>query len=374
MASPEWFFSTIAQATAAIVGFVIAFSAVIYQNERQRREQRTESLREGLSELRTKYKDIVETMSTSFGKRVDLELESMGPSDPKYRDADPADYPGDHLGLETRAAIQEYLDDPLNSDATEFEDQLEEWERVDKPITILTYFHLLRVRDLLDRIQPSSNTTSHYLLSLDEFDTLGESLEILTNIFGHTDLEQTSHLFNELRGESDNLAYGTFYSEKAFGGPIEENIAVDEVTDWLLEYVRPKIADRLSSLKQNLRPREDLNEDNEEEEEPFTADSIAMWSLVFDELEADFRELDIQRYNTILDPPHRMTRILSISGILLLVGAFIPMVFLLTIPSTLPVLNLGIRSLLLFQIVLLGVSGILSIYLLYVVARNLYPE
>lgn len=370
MASPEWFFATIAQAIATIVGFVIAFSAVIYQIERQRREQRTEHLRDNLSDIRTKYQDLIAVMATSFGKRVDLEFESMGPSDPKYRGVASDDYPGDHPGLNTREAIQDYLDDPLKIDPDEFEDQLEEWEMVDKPMTILTYFHLRRINTLLDRIQPSSDTTSHYLLSTNEFDKMGKSVETLSDIFGHSGLDRTSRLFTELRGGSDNRAYGAFYSQKAFGGPVEEDVAVDEVTDWLLEYVRPEIADQLDTLRHHLQSEEE----SDNEDESFTADSIAIWSLVFDELEADFREPDSQRYNTILDPPPRITRILSVSAILLFVGTLLPMMFLLAVPNSLAILQLGTEGILLVQIVLLAASAVLTVYLLYVVAKNLYPQ
>lgn len=371
MASPEWFFSTIAQAAAAIVGFVIAFSAIIYQMERRRREQRTEELREHLSDLHSKYMDVIAVMASGFGMRVDLHLESLGPSDPRYRDAGPDDYPGEHRGLEARAAMQGYLDTPLETDAQEFEARFDEWEEADKSMTFVTHLHLLRVNELLGRMGPSEDITSHYLLSTDEFEKLGESVGALADIFGLRNLGRGQQLYNELRGASDESAYGAFYSKKAFGGPVEEDVAVDEVTDWLLEYVRPEIADHLNTLKRHLRLEDETEEDDDGR--PFTADSIAMWSLVFDELASDFEDADIQRYNTILDPPPRMNRILTVSGLLLFIGVFVPLIFLLTVPDTVPLLRFAGRGLLVFQFAVLSVVGILSVYLLNIVARNLYP-
>jgi len=55
MPNPAWFFSTLAQATAAIVGFFIALATVIYQLERAEKRSKTEDLRDSYREFRDFY-------------------------------------------------------------------------------------------------------------------------------------------------------------------------------------------------------------------------------------------------------------------------------------------------------------------------------
>lgn len=59
MASPGWFFSTLAQVTATIAGFIIAFSGVLHQLERQRRESVTEELRDDILDFEEKYVPVI---------------------------------------------------------------------------------------------------------------------------------------------------------------------------------------------------------------------------------------------------------------------------------------------------------------------------
>ena len=46
MSVAEWFFSTLAQSTAAIIGFTIALAAALYTSRLEKIRQQTESLRD----------------------------------------------------------------------------------------------------------------------------------------------------------------------------------------------------------------------------------------------------------------------------------------------------------------------------------------
>ena len=64
--SPTWFFSTLAQATAGIVAFIIAIATVVYSLERQRREKQTAEFKKDLLNFKEKYESLLWACSTMF--------------------------------------------------------------------------------------------------------------------------------------------------------------------------------------------------------------------------------------------------------------------------------------------------------------------
>lgn len=64
--SPTWFFSTLAQATAGIVAFIIAIATVVYSLERQRRERQTAEFKKDLLNFKEKYESLLWACSTMF--------------------------------------------------------------------------------------------------------------------------------------------------------------------------------------------------------------------------------------------------------------------------------------------------------------------
>ena len=59
MASAAWFFSTLAQSSAAIVSFIVAFSTVHYQLEKREVNKRNKEFRQDLTEFYDKYNNVV---------------------------------------------------------------------------------------------------------------------------------------------------------------------------------------------------------------------------------------------------------------------------------------------------------------------------
>lgn len=84
MVAPSWFYSTIAQASAAIIGLTIAFTISTHLSRRERRRKGTDEAREEASDLKQKYQPLMDTIArtirTSAGFTVDnprYELENV---------------------------------------------------------------------------------------------------------------------------------------------------------------------------------------------------------------------------------------------------------------------------------------------------------
>lgn len=68
-----WFFSTLAQSAAGILAFIVAISTVIYSIKRQKRNERTDELREDLSKLSNQECELINHLHIGF-----LEDDSSG--------------------------------------------------------------------------------------------------------------------------------------------------------------------------------------------------------------------------------------------------------------------------------------------------------
>lgn len=69
MIDPVWFFSTLAQATAASIGFVIAFSAALYSSRRSSRQERINRFKDDMRQYREEVEDVTEEMAQTLQQR-----------------------------------------------------------------------------------------------------------------------------------------------------------------------------------------------------------------------------------------------------------------------------------------------------------------
>lgn len=146
MVNPAWFFSTLSQGTAAIVGLLVSARLIQYQLERQRRERRTEDLRKEVQELDEKFGHILSPMTGTLAGNADLSFWSQS----RFLWLS-----GDELNL--RIA--------MNSTT---------------PVITMYWVHMARISHILmTGIQPSPNPREHYLFSEQEFDRLRESINWL---------------------------------------------------------------------------------------------------------------------------------------------------------------------------------------------------
>lgn len=61
--SPAWFYSTLAQSTAAVIGLTIAFTISTHLSRRERRRKRTDDLKRETIEFSEKYQPIIDTIA-----------------------------------------------------------------------------------------------------------------------------------------------------------------------------------------------------------------------------------------------------------------------------------------------------------------------
>ncbi|WP_157972750.1 hypothetical protein [Haloprofundus halophilus] len=143
MVNPAWFFSTLSQGIAAIVGLLVSARLIQYQLERQRRERRTEDLREEIQDFDEKFGHILSPMAGTFAESADLSFWSQS----RFLWLS-----GDKLNF----------DIAINSPT---------------PVVTMYWIHMARISHvLMTGIYPSPNPRAHYLFSQKEFDRLRESI------------------------------------------------------------------------------------------------------------------------------------------------------------------------------------------------------
>jgi len=83
---PDWFFSTLAQASAASIGFLLAFIAAIYSTRKSRVNDRTLRLLEHISEVETEYDPLLDAMSRHLAAKSGIPVEGGGMTKMKETD------------------------------------------------------------------------------------------------------------------------------------------------------------------------------------------------------------------------------------------------------------------------------------------------
>jgi hypothetical protein len=81
--SPDWFFSTLAQASAASIGFLLAFIAAIYSTRKSRVNDRTLRLLEHLSDTESEFDPLLDAMSRHISATAGIPVEGNGISEMK---------------------------------------------------------------------------------------------------------------------------------------------------------------------------------------------------------------------------------------------------------------------------------------------------
>lgn len=76
MVAPAWFYSTIAQASAAIIGLTIAFTVSTHLSRRERRRRRTDKAREEAIELKQRYQPLMDIIARTIKENADLNVDN----------------------------------------------------------------------------------------------------------------------------------------------------------------------------------------------------------------------------------------------------------------------------------------------------------
>lgn len=317
MASPEWFFSTLAQSSAAIAGLVIAFSAVLYQLERQRREKRTDELREVLIDFQDEHHRQIKAYQLGFSKLLNVE------SKDRY------DYITDNYS-------------PIDQEREDVVQSLSSDNRIDHPKICYIWLNLFTIEDVLTNIQPSSDRSSHYLLSLEQFETLDDSIGELYYFF------TTPDALSKIMDEFEEIFPGIDITKNVvqISAPYQDAILNAETTE-----------------------NHEIENDGGNDGVVFV--SIQDINQYVASLNLDFQTAYAKKGRTILYPSQTVTGIVKISGILVMTGVFLPMVFLFTLPQTVSEITAGAWALLATQTLLLILNVVITGYLLFLVYQNL---
>lgn len=316
MAEPEWFFSTLAQASAAIAGLVIAFSAVLYQLERRRREDRTKELREKLIDFKTKYEGLIWGFQSAFRDLVSTQ----------------GDAPYDMIQFEEEENIKQDRESLIQT--------LENEDAIDQVRVWLIWIYLNEINRIMNKIDASKLPKEDYLISEDEFENLKTATDAISHYLhkpdGLDELMDTlspennqifvfSDIFEDFPNPPHAMGLEDWY-ELEFGGPIPEQ---------------------------------------------FTGKNLHTMNVVFGSIRRDIRTIDKKRGYTILDYSPNVRNAVIASSALLIVGVFLPLMFLFTIPSSVPLPVVSGGRFLIIQCVLLILSAGITGYLLWLLYQNL---
>lgn len=329
MVEAHYFFSTLAQASAAVVGFIIAVAAVLYSLERQRVERRTDEYRDALTEFRNRYGFALTTL--------DSMLESEG---------------GD---------TTHQMTDDFSIDGDELADLVYE-ECEDKPVTSLLLAHVRRILGIFNRIGPEND----YMLSTSELDALNGSITWISQSYCqfNDDTDSTIKEFvEEVTGKPysahDDSAtiqlFGNFEGIQGFHAfQLEEWFEKRKAID--SEILRPT-------------PMNEEADDTLNNNDYLTGDNFWSLKILSEYLMHDFRKVRREASGTVIDYESGIRLVVKVSTYLILVGVILPTVFLISAPVTLPV-----WFILLSQILLLTGTLILALALIEFVLRSAEPR
>ena len=315
MATPSQFFTALAQVSAAIIAFVIAISSVLYSIERERREQRTERLRESMFDFK------------GHSEKSLLKLIRM---------------------IEDSASNGYYL--------RELKGQLDRQKRMinkgtSRTMTAHAFLSILtsRLWEIKGHLSPS------------EMDEL--IVEISQN---HHELDLrfnrenkfNRELYQELTDSTDEETPEEYLLEQGVLGSNDEE---------LVQWVNDEVEKHDVTLYHPHNPGEDVSFAGSELYLAFVI--LAVTRPLLDALKAD-------KERTLIGYEPQITRILRLSVILLLVGVALPLAFLLTPPPVILSFSTSLPLWFVFiaEMILLALSLFILIPLLELPLRQLSGE
>ena len=318
MVNPAYFFSTLAQVSATIVGFIIAFSVGLYPLERRRREDRTDRLREALRDFRDEYKGVVQVMSL---------IAHDG-------------------GVTTKAYLKDFSKgtDELRDEIDDDNDQRSE----DAPIV---WAHLYRIDELLDRVSAEND----FLLLPDELESLQNSLNWL---YGYFDANNDS-----------NKQFYFELSDLIDQDNIPDDYYIDDVYDSGAGASNPE-----GNLRQWIRVESDGRHRSwvaySADDSGISGRNLFSFATVLEYMKQDFDEVEARNTGTILDYEPRIKYI--IRGVLAtsVVGVLLPMLFLFAPPQSLSALFVSGWPLYIAEWIILVLTTVAFVYLMYHVVEQ----
>lgn len=302
MVSPTQLFSMLTQAVAGIVGFVVSFGAVLYTLERQRRERRTERLREELRDFKSTYENVINAIWLATAA-APVTSDSV-----------------DEIDLEQP---EDQLRDMIENETNE----------VDK--TLFSY-HMMQLKTLLEDINPEND----YLLPENGFQKFENSIDWVTNYLDAGNRDQNIQLYIDLSNyvSTDSIQgdhYHTDVLDKECGDKVRywlENVADGRHHAW-------SMYDKLTS---------DL-----------TGKNFFSITTVLQYVCEDYNQVEAHISQTTVGYSPGIQTVVRLAAVLTLFGVFIPLAFVVKLPAELSGFVIGGWGLFFVQIVLLLINMVL---------------
>lgn len=317
MVDPAYFFSTLAQVSATIVGFVIAFSVGLYPLERQRREGRTDRLRQALINFRNEYSSAIQAMSS---------ISHDG-------------------GVTTKAYLKDF-----SNDSNDLRDQVQQDDDQRGDDSPVIWAHFYRIKQLLEKVDAEND----YLLTSDEIESLQNSINWL---YGYFDASNSDN--SQFHRELSNLP----------NSDIPDGYYYDDVYDSGSGAVNPE-----DNLKRWIRVESDGRHRSwsgySSDDSNLSGKNLFSFGTVLEYMEQDFDGIEARRSGTILDYNPRIKYILIGAFATGLAGIIVPMLFLFSPPET--ATDLFTSGWLLYKVqwAILIVTIATIIYLMYHVVKQ----
>ncbi|MBV0903912.1 hypothetical protein [Haloarcula salina] len=296
MVTSSGFFSTLAQISSALFGFIITITVALHQLEIRERRNRTEELRSSLLKTRNKYEnlmfEIVEMIELPFNK-------SFEPSN--------YDVSVDELSVdEIRNLSNEKFERPICS-----------------KISMLSY----KCRSILNNISPSIQSKKDNLISKQEITELQSASEYIADITSNPD----GSLINEVETKSDH-----------------ENVNLSD--DIFVENQETKYKNTSEWIDSHI--------DSENGNSNLTGDNLISISNIFKEFEDDLKDVSAKSENTILDDDVWYSHLPNFTIPFLFFGIVLPLLALINPPFDVLVLSGHILTI--YQVFLAGITSIFA--------------
>ncbi len=277
MISPEWYYSTIAQASAAIIGLTIAFTVSTHLSRRERRRRRTDKAREEAVDLKQKYQPLMDTIARTI------------------KDSSDIDYDNIRYELEDVSSVEDWASDQINPVSARV------WALTSGISYVLSDFSLLSAEPSRDQIEILQNAV--------------EELEY--NLL-YRDNGNDRILYSELMDQPIEEADNHYY----FDDILDEN---ERISAWLDRNRRTRDENIAGARPNDLTGKNIFSLVTIMEIVDAELDDFGI-NVVESDLTADFLQRDFGTY------------VLSTSMKLASFGIFLPVLFLISLPDfSLPV-------------------------------------
>lgn len=270
--SPAWLFSTLAQATAAIVGLTIAFTISSYTTRKQYVLERTDRYRDEIIDFKEKYQYVFDNMARSLKEKSSFSYSSV------------------RFNLEED--IESWADQQPDSKTAEV------WAKISG------------IADVLSDVDPNLDPE----MTRQQVGKINQVSEELPAHFG-TGTDSAEQLFRELGSVSqDENLPDNYYFEDV----IDEGRRVES---WLSRHLTSRFDNQVATKPGDM---------------PLSGKNFYSWATLFEELDRDAKHLASRSVGTEVDDflnREFSTNIIITDLKLSLVGIFIPSLFLISSPS-----------------------------------------